>query len=265
MITRDLIARLGYPGMSAATAQIWADALSAAFERFKIVTPLQQAHSLAQIMHESGGLRYTREIWGPTPAQTRYEGRTDLGNTQPGDGRRFMGRGPIQVTGRANYRAAGQELGFPLEAQPELAERPDIGALVAARYMARRTLGGRTLLDIANDGPEDATVRLISLGVNGRNRDGEPNHLPERLAAFKVAWAALQAPPVLKLVPKGGGEPQDWNGQAALYDGIPLSDDLVRMLRERYPAGGPRAQYLGVYVYHRRNGDVVLERVKDAK
>lgn len=265
MITRDLISRLGYPGMSAETAQIWAVSLSDAFNRYGITTPLQQAHVLAQIMHESGGLRYTREIWGPTPAQVRYEGRADLGNTQPGDGARYMGRGPIQLTGRGNYRAAGKELDLPLEAQPELVERPGIGALVAARYMARKTLAGRTLLQIANDGPDDATVRLISIGVNGRNRNGEPNHLPERLAAFRVAWAALKTPPVLKLVPKGGGDPVNWDGTPALYGGVPLSAELVDTLRRQYPAGGARAQYLGVYVYHRRNGDVVLERVEDTK
>ena len=58
-----------------------------------------------QVLHESGGLRWDGEIWGPSAAQRGYEGRADLGNTQPGDGFRFRGRGPIQITGRANYRA----------------------------------------------------------------------------------------------------------------------------------------------------------------
>ena len=68
--------------------------------------PHRLAHYLAQVAHESGAFRHDREIWGPTPAQRRYDTRADLGNTpaQDGDGRLFMGRTGIQITGRANVR-----------------------------------------------------------------------------------------------------------------------------------------------------------------
>ena len=68
-------------------------------------------------------LRYFEEI----ASGAAYEGRTDLGNTQPGDGKRYKGRGPIQLTGRSNYRSAGIALGLPLEESPELVTFPSAG------------------------------------------------------------------------------------------------------------------------------------------
>ena len=68
----------------------------------------------------------------------RYEGRADLGNTHPGDGPRFPGRGYIQLTGRANYRTYGQRLGIDLENNPDLALAPGNAARIFADYWVAR-------------------------------------------------------------------------------------------------------------------------------
>lgn len=127
-------------------AQLWYPHLATALAAFGINTPLRVAHFLAQVGHESGGFRYTKEIWTNSSAQQSYEGAKRLGNTEPGDGERFMGRSPIQLTGRRNYTLASQALGVDLVAQPHLAERPDIGMQIAAWFWtdgAGQNLGRR--------------------------------------------------------------------------------------------------------------------------
>ncbi|WP_404940665.1 glycoside hydrolase family 19 protein, partial [Pseudomonas lundensis] len=95
-------------------AGVFAPALNTAMNRYQIVGLKRVAAFIAQIGHESGQLKYVKEIWGPTAAQARYEGRADLGNTQPGDGSKFRGRGLIQITGRANYITCGEALALDL-------------------------------------------------------------------------------------------------------------------------------------------------------
>ena len=125
-------------------------------------TAARLANFLGQAAHETGAFRYLREVWGPTKAQKGYEGRTDLGNTQPGDGYRYRGRGIFQLTGRANYRDIGASIGQPLESSPELAERPDIAVLTACRFWQSRGLNA-----LADQGLEDTITRLINGGTNG--------------------------------------------------------------------------------------------------
>jgi glycosyl hydrolase family 19 (putative chitinase) len=94
----------------------------------------------------------------------RYEGRRDLGNTQPGDGPRYHGRGPIQLTGRANYRSAGRDLGLDLERNPEKAADPDVAFRIAGWYWTTRNLN--KFADLGDAGVDDVT-RLINGGYNG--------------------------------------------------------------------------------------------------
>jgi putative chitinase len=92
------------PDASADRVTLYLPHIIAAMKLYEISTPLRQAHFLAQVGHESGDLKYNEEI----ASGSAYEGRSDLGNTQAGDGRRFKGRGLIQLTGRTNYRKYGE-------------------------------------------------------------------------------------------------------------------------------------------------------------
>jgi putative chitinase len=118
----------------------FAPAVNQTLDKYQINTPLRIAHFLAQIMHESGGFQYVKEIWGPNDWQVDYEGREDLGNTQPGDGKRFMGRGLIQLTGRANYKEFSKAMGVDFIAKPELVEQPPYAVLVAGWYWNSRDI-----------------------------------------------------------------------------------------------------------------------------
>jgi putative chitinase len=156
-------------GCQQAYADLYAQPLSEACEWHGINTPARMAAFLAQVGHESGSLRFTREIWGPTPAQQRYEGRADLGNTEPGDGLRYCGRGLIQLTGRANYiRIRDRMRGvFPdvpdFEDEPEQLERPRWACLSAAEYWA-----GAGLNALADKGDFEAITKRINGGLNGQ-------------------------------------------------------------------------------------------------
>jgi putative chitinase len=136
--------------------------VNATFAKFNINTKLRMAHFLAQVMHESGGFRWLRELWGPTDAQLGYEGREDLGNERSGDGKRFMGRGLIQLTGRANYQAFSDALNVDFVAEPELIETSPYAVLAAGWFWDTRNLN--VLAD--EDGIRRIT-RRINGGLNG--------------------------------------------------------------------------------------------------
>lgn len=127
-------------------------------EHFHINTSLRMAHYLAQIAHESGELRYTKEL----ASGRAYEGRKDLGNTQQGDGVKYKGRGLIQITGRANYRKYANYCGFDVVGSPELLER-SLGATKSSMWVFD-TFGCNELADQDN---LKAIRRKINGGYNG--------------------------------------------------------------------------------------------------
>jgi putative chitinase len=119
---------------------------------------LRLMHFVAQLGHESGSFKYMQEI----ASGAAYEGRQDLGNTQRGDGVRYKGRGPIQLTGRANYRTYGRSLGMDFERHPEIVATPSVGLLIACKYWADKGLN-----NLADAGDINAITRRINGGLNG--------------------------------------------------------------------------------------------------
>jgi predicted chitinase len=91
-----------------------------------------------------------------------YEGRSDLGNTQPGDGVRYHGRGFVQITGRANYRHYGQKIGIDLEGNPDLALDPDAASKILVEYFWERSVDERAL-----EGDWEGVRRAVNGGLNG--------------------------------------------------------------------------------------------------
>lgn len=141
-----------------ARIQLFSAALNAAMEEFAINTTKRQAAFLAQIGHESGELRYTREL----ASGSAYEGRKDLGNINAGDGVKFKGRGLIQITGRSNYEAVKASLGIDCIANPDLLEAPALAARSAAWWWANHGLN-----ELADAGEFDRITRRINGGTNG--------------------------------------------------------------------------------------------------
>lgn len=139
-----------------------------------LTTPLRQAHYLAQLAHESAGFTTTEEF----ASGAAYEGRKDLGNLERGDGKRFKGRGLIQLTGRSNYKTYGQRLGVDLITDPTLAGKFPWAAVTAAVYWRDRGLNRYADRDDVR-----AVTRLINGGYNG---------LSDRERYLKLAKRAIE-------------------------------------------------------------------------
>lgn len=147
----------------------YAPLLTATMTEFDIDTPRRQAAFLAQVGHESAQLRYTAEI----ADGSAYEGRTDLGNDQPGDGKRYKGRGLIQVTGRANYVAAGTALARDLVRDPGLLEGPALACRSAGWFWRTHSLNQFADVD--------------QFGTLTKRINGGYNHIDERIQLWLAA------------------------------------------------------------------------------
>lgn len=167
-------------------AGVFLNSLNSAMAEFGIDTPIRQAAFIAQIAHESGSLRYVREI----ASGKAYEGRADLGNTQPGDGVKFKGRGLLQITGRANYAACSSDLydgpDFLIQ-HPEVLETVSGACRSAAWFWKKHNL---------NKWADAKDIDGVSDMVNrGRKTQpyGDANGFKERFAFYAIALPTLTA------------------------------------------------------------------------
>jgi len=166
--------RIALPMALESRIALYFEPLKAGMIKYGITTPLQMAHFIAQLGHESGSLLYSEEI----ASGAAYEGRKDLGNNKPGDGKRFKGRGLIQLTGRSNYTAYSKYTGIDYLNQPELlATDPNVAVDVSCWFWVDRKL---PLLAEADDAK--GVTRRINGGYNG---------LDDRLANLRRVKALL--------------------------------------------------------------------------
>ncbi len=167
-LTAEVLRRIALATPNAANSA----SLIAALDKYSAEIGVDQPHRLAQlvpqVMVESGSLKFNKEIWGPTAAQKRYEGRADLGNTQKGDGSKFRGYGLLQVTGRANvtqfYNWCKRQSMNPPDfiAKPDLIATAPWSGVSALWYWDMRNLNV-----LADRGDNENISRKINGGLNG--------------------------------------------------------------------------------------------------
>lgn len=160
-------------------------------DKFSINTPIRQLCFLAQVGHESGSLYFTEEL----ASGEAYEGRKSLGNTQPGDGVKFKGRGLIQITGRSNYKAVGDALGIDFISNPKLLGGKNItvctndqlknAAMSAGWFWSVSKLNAiADAINIAN--PIESGTNLTNFILMTKKINGGTNGLNDRLNRYKA-------------------------------------------------------------------------------
>ena len=184
MITSEQLAKIGIDAK-------WTDALNQTFVKFEINTPKRMASFIGQCMLESGNFKHLEEnlnysavritqVWARIPlakaqeavakgkaaiAELIYGNRPELGNTKPGDGGAFFGRGIIQLTGRANYTAFSTAIGKPeILENPSLVATPEYACLSAGWFWSTRKLNTQ-----ADTGDYITMTKRINGGTLGLN------------------------------------------------------------------------------------------------
>lgn len=188
------------PDSTDALAEVYVDPLNECMEIFEINTPLRKAHFMAQVLHETAFFKYTQEI----ASGKAYEGRKDLGNTQPGDGPLFKGRGLLQITGRGNYVKCQAYLREKL-AEPNLDITSSVsaaGKLATNPLLATLASGyfWKFIKPKLNTSADKDDIYWVSVYVNGwakqakpyyPAREYEPNHMKERVQMLAVTKKAF--------------------------------------------------------------------------
>jgi predicted chitinase len=147
-----------FPHLPEVDVEKYLPLLLSAMSQYQIATPARVAAFVAQVGHESGEFRYFVEF----ASGVAYEGRADLGNTHPGDGQRYKGRGAIQITGRHNYEQMSRWLGVDFTTHPELLATPKFAILSAACWWQHHGLN-----ELADAGEFTQITRRINGGTNG--------------------------------------------------------------------------------------------------
>ena len=180
MITLPFINFVSNRGAKKQALSVLLDALNKWFPVYEIISPKRYCAFISQIAHETGGFVFFKELGGPDYFK-KYEGDTKvgkmLGNINPGDGYKYKGRGPLQITGRSNYEHYGKLINENLIDDPDLLIIPDIGVHCACEFWKQHDLN--TLSD-------DGNIREITKRINGGL-----NGLDERVNNYNVLMKAF--------------------------------------------------------------------------
>ena len=203
MVTDDELRQI-MPNCPAAKRADYLPFIQQAMAEFDITSYLRETAFLAQLAHESAELRYMEEI----ASGAAYEGRKDLGNTQPGDGKRYKGRGPIQLTGRANYTKYGSLLGLDLVNDPIVAATKEVGFRIAGQFWKLNGLN-----ELADQQQFKSITKRINGGYNG---------LDDRVKYYERAKKVLSRDDTatVPMPPAPSANQPSSSGQAPAYPGV---------------------------------------------